>query len=132
MVRITVRLGLVPALRLMAPILAVVPTRRKGTRLTTIAVIRRKVLAVGTRRLRVPILRRAAPIPRRAAVTAAVVHLIQAVGEALLTGVVVAEVHMAVAAVLTAIAKISEISTSEKGPPLLNAAGLFFLRTRDP
>jgi hypothetical protein len=37
-----------------------------------------------------------------------------------------AEVHMAVAVVLTAIAKISEISTSEKGPPLLNAAGLLF------
>jgi len=98
--------------------LAVVPTRRKGTRLPTAAAMLHKVLAAVTQRLREPTL-------RRAAATAAAVHLMLAVEEVHPT-VVAAEVHMAVAAVLTAIVKLSEISIFQKGPSLSNAAGLLF------
>ena len=96
--------------------LVVVHTRLKGTRPPTRAAMRRKVLAGGTQRLRGPTL-------PRAVATAAVALLMLAAGEALLTAGVVAG-PMAVAAVLTAIVKISEISIFQKGPSLLNAAGL--------
>ena len=97
--------------------LVVVHTRLKGTRPPTRAAMRRKVLAGGTQRLREPIL-------HRAAATAAVAHLMLAEEAVHPTVVEAAEVHMGVAAVLTAIAKISEISIFQKGPSLLNAAGL--------
>jgi hypothetical protein len=106
--------------------LAVALTRRKETRPRTIAAMRRRVLAAGTRRLLVPILRRAAPILPRAAVTAAAVHLMLVAGEVHPTVVEAAEVPMAVAVVLTAIVKIGRISIFQKGPSLLNAAGLLF------
>src|SRR5271154_3051054 len=102
----------------MAPMLVVVHTRLKGTRPPTRAAMRRKVLAGGTQRLRGPTL-------PRAVATAAVALLMLAAGGGLLPagGGVVAG-PMAVAAVLTAIVKISEISIFQKGPSLLNAAGL--------
>jgi hypothetical protein len=103
----------------MALILAVVPTRRKGTPLPTPAAMRRRVLAGGTQRLR-------EPTPPRAAATAAVALLMLAVGAVHPTVVEAAEVPMAVAAVLTAIVKISEISIFQKGLSLLNAVGLLF------
>jgi hypothetical protein len=99
--------------------LAVVPTRRKGTRLPTPAAMLHKVLAAATQRLREPTL-------RRATATAAAVHLMLAVEEVHPTVVEAAGVHMAVAAVLTAIVKLSEISIFQKGPSLSNAAGLLF------
>src|SRR5277367_1904915 len=118
-VRTTVRRGRVQALRLMALMLAVVPTRRKATRPPTRGAMRPKVLAGGTQRLREPIL-------HRAAATAAVAHLMLAEEAVHPTVVEAAEVHMGVAAVLTAIAKISEISIFQKGPSLSIAAGLLF------
>jgi multisubunit Na+/H+ antiporter MnhC subunit len=117
---------------------AVALIRHRGTQPPTIAVMRRKVLAGGIQRPLVPILRRAEPILPRAAATAAVVHLMLAVGEVHHTAAVVAAGRMAVAdpmveaAVLTAIVKISEISIFQKGLPLTNAAGLFFLSPGDP
>jgi hypothetical protein len=101
---------------------AVVPTRRKEMRPPTHAAMRHKVLAAGTQRLHVPILRRAAHILPRAAATAAVAHLMPAVGEAPLMAA--AAVLTAVVVVLTAIVKISEISIFQEGPSLSNAAGL--------
>jgi hypothetical protein len=47
-------------------------------------------------------------------------------GEVHPTVVEAAEVPMAVAVVLTAIVKIGRISIFQKGPSLLNAAGLLF------
>ena len=98
--------------------LAVVPTRRKGTRLPTPAAMLHKALAAVTQRLREPTL-------LRAAATAAVALLMLAVAEAP-PMVAVVERPMAVAAVLTAIVKLSEISIFKKGPSLSNAAGLLF------
>ncbi len=105
---------------------AVALIRPKGTRPPTRGAMRPKVLAGETQRLRVPILRRAAPILPRAAVTAAAVHLMLVAGEVHPTVVEAAEVPMAVAVVLTAIVKIGRISIFQKGPSLLNAAGLLF------
>jgi hypothetical protein len=99
----------------------VAPTRRKETHRATIAVIRRKVVA----RIRRP----HEPILLRAAATAVVAPLIPAVGEVHPTAVEVVELPMAVAAVLTAIVNISDISAFQKGPPLSNAAGLLLSRS---
>jgi hypothetical protein len=96
---------------------AVVRTRRKVTGPPTRAAMRRKVLVGETQRLRGPTL-------LRAAVTAAVALRILAAEEVLPIVAEAVEVHMAVVAVLTAIAKIGEISTFLKGPSLTNAAGL--------
>ena len=104
----------------MALMLAVVPTRHKGTRPPTRAAMRHKVLAEETQRPREPTL------PRAAAMAVAALHIL-AVVEVHPTVVVAAVVPMAVVgAVLTGIAKICEISIFQKGPSLSNAAGLLF------